>query len=86
MLKKSLIAVTDSVADKAQVYAGDGWRITYLEPRLIRFETGSFTDEPSIAVWFRRFHGGNMTVSQKGKSITVETEEIIYTIKNLLNS
>ncbi|MBR6531029.1 MAG: hypothetical protein IKT61_00840, partial [Clostridia bacterium] len=81
MLKKTLVAVTDSVADKSQLFTGDGWRVTFITPRLIRFETGKFTDEPSTAVWFRRFEGGNMSVKQSGKTITVETDEVIYTIE-----
>lgn len=84
MLKKTLVAVTDAVADKSQLYTGDGWRVTFITPRLIRFETGRFTDEPSTAVWFRRFEGGNMSVNKSGKTITVETDEIIYTIENLV--
>lgn len=84
MLKKTLVAVTDAVADKSQIYTGDGWRVTFITPRLVRFETGKFTDEPSTAVWFRRFEVGNMSVNKRGKTITVETEEIIYTIENLV--
>lgn len=84
MLKKTLVAITDAVADKSQIYTGDGWRVTFITPRLIRFETGKFTDEPSTAVWFRRFEGGNMSVNKSGKTITVETDEVIYTIENLV--
>ena len=84
MLKKTLVAVTDAVADKLQLYVGDGWRMTFITPRLIRFETGEFTDEPSTAVWFRRFECGNMSVDKNGKTITVETDEVIYTIENLV--
>ena len=60
MLKKTLIAKTDAEADKSQIYSGKGWRATYITPRLIRFEAGTFTDLPSVAVWFRRFESGNM--------------------------
>ncbi len=82
MLKKTLIAKTDAAADKQQIHNGNGWRITYLTPRLIRFETGSFTDLPSVAVWFRRFESGNMKVVENGAVITIETDEVVFTVKN----
>lgn len=84
MLKKTLIAATDAVADKSQFYMGEGWRVTFITPRLIRFETGSFTDEPSTAVWFRRFEGGNMSVGTNGKTISVETDDVVFTIESLV--
>ena len=84
MLKKSLVAVTDALASESQIYQGRGWRVTYLTPRLVRFESGSFTDKPSTAVWFRKFECGNMKVSEKGNIITVETDEVIFTVKNLV--
>ncbi len=83
MLKKTLIAKTDAVADNSQIFKGDGWRVTYLTSRLVRFETGCFTDLPSSAVWFRRFESGFMKVDAKGKNITVETDEAVFTVKNL---
>lgn len=84
MLKKSLVAKTDSVADKSQIFEGNGWRVTYLTSRLIRFESGSFTDMPSTAVWYRRFESGDMKVLQSGKTITVETEDCAFIIENLV--
>ena len=56
MLKQSLIANTNSVADKKQIYVGDNYRITVLTDKLIRFESsqnGEFVDLASFAVWFR---------------------------------
>ncbi len=84
MLKKTLIAATDAVADESQLYTGDGWRVTFITPCLIRFETGRFTDEPSTAVWFRRFEGGNMSVGTNGKTISVETEKAVFIIEDLV--
>ena len=83
MLKKTLIAKTDAAADKSQIYSGKGWRATYITPRLIRFEAGTFTDLPSVAVWFRRFESGNMKTEEKGSVITIETDEAVFTVKNL---
>ena len=83
MLKKTLIAKTDAEADKSQIYSGKGWRATYITPRLIRFEAGTFTDLPSVAVWFRRFESGNMKTEEKGSVITIETDEAVFTVKNL---
>lgn len=82
MLKKSLLAKTDAKADESQIFIRDGVRITYLSPRLIRVETGEFTDLPSYAVWFRRFEPGNMRVLTGRNTISVETDEIILTVKN----
>ncbi|MBQ8027476.1 MAG: DUF5110 domain-containing protein, partial [Clostridia bacterium] len=82
MLKKTLIAKTDAKADSSQIYVGDGWRVTYLTSRLIRYETGCFNDLPSTAVWFRRFECPGMKVDCSGKTVTVETEDVIFTVKN----
>lgn len=84
MLKKTLVAKTDAVADKSQIFTGDGWRVTFLTSRLIRFETGSFTDLPSAAVWFRRFECDGIKVEASGKNVTVETDDVIFTIKSLV--
>ena len=46
-----------------------GVRITYLTSRLIRVESGAFTDQASYTVWFRNFDEGNMEVSQSGSKI-----------------
>ncbi|MGN0521682.1 MAG: TIM-barrel domain-containing protein [Eubacterium sp.] len=82
MLKPSLIAKTDAKANKEQIRVVDGVRITYLTARLIRVESGEFTDSASYAVWNRNFKAGNMKVSRRGRKIIVETDECIFTIKN----
>ncbi|MGN0458949.1 MAG: TIM-barrel domain-containing protein [Eubacterium sp.] len=82
MLKKSLIAKTDAVANDSQIKIIDDIRITFLNPRLIRVETGEFTDLASFAVWNRKFPAGEMKVSGKKGNITVETSEIVLTVKN----
>lgn len=82
MLKPSLIAKTDAKANEKQIYVINGIRITYLTPRLIRVESGEFTDLASYTVWFRNFECGSLNVSQQGKKIFAETDEVIFTIKN----
>ncbi len=81
MLKSSLIAKTDAKANEKQIYITDGIRITYLTSRLIRVESGAFTDLASYSVWFRNFEAGNMQVAKQGRKILVETEDVIFTIK-----
>lgn len=82
MLKPSLIAKTDAKADKNQIAEINGLRITCLTSRLIRVESGCFTDLASYTVWFRRFDAPKMNVSCKGNNILVETDDVIFTIKS----
>lgn len=82
MLKQSLIAVMDPKASEEQMCTINGVRITYLTSRLIRVESGAFTDSASYTVWFRNFDAGNMQVSAQGKRIVVETDDCIFTIRN----
>lgn len=81
MLKQSLIAKTDAKANEKQICIIGDVRITYLTSRLIRVESGIFTDLASYTVWFRNFESGDFKVSQQGKNIIVETEDVIFTIK-----
>ena len=84
MLKQSLIANTNSVADKKQIYVGDNYRITVLTDKLIRFESsqnGEFVDLASFAVWFRNFEAPQFSVSEQSGIIVVETESIVFSIK-----
>lgn len=81
MLKESLKVKTDAKADSSQIYIKDDMRVTYLTSRLIRVETGEFTDLPSYAVWYRRFKCDNMQVRENGCLTEVETADIILTIK-----
>lgn len=81
MLKQSLIAKTDAKASEKQICCIDGIRITYLTERLIRVESGGFTDLASYTVWYRKFASGYFKVSQNGKNILVETQAVIFTIK-----
>lgn len=81
MLKESLKVKTDAKADSSQIYIKDDMRVTYLTSRLIRVETGEFTDLPSYAVWYRRFKCDNMQVRKNGCLTEVETADIILTIK-----
>lgn len=81
MLKPSLIVKTNAKANENQICIIDGIRITYLTSRLIRVESGAFTDLASYTVWFRNFAAGKMQVTQQGKKILVETDDVIFTIK-----
>lgn len=82
MLKQSLIAKTQGKANDNQVVQIGDVRITVLTPRLIRVEKGSFTDLASYAVWFRKFEAPEFKTESKGKIITVETSEVIFTVKS----
>lgn len=82
MLKPSLIVKTNAMADSGQMFVSKNLRITYLTSRLLRVEVGSFVDLPSYAVWNRRFPAGKMDIRKKGNDYTVETEDIILTLKN----
>lgn len=82
MLKPSLTAKTDAKPNKEQICIIDAIRITYLTSRLIRVESGAFTDLASYTVWFRNFAAGKMNVKKQGKKIIAETEDVIFTIKD----
>lgn len=82
MLKPSLIAKTDAKADKGQITEINGLRITCLTSRLIRVESGGFTDLASYTVWFRRFDAPKANITCKGNNILVETDDVIFTIKS----
>lgn len=82
MLNSLLKAKTDAKANEEQTHIINGVRITYITSRLIRVESGSYTDLASYTVWFRKFKPGNMKAFEKGNSIIVETDDAIFTIKN----
>ncbi len=81
MLKPSLIVKTNAKADSSQIYIDGDVRITYLTSKLLRVEIGSFVDLASYAVWNRKFPAGNMKIKKDGRLFTVETENIILTLK-----
>lgn len=82
MLKQSLIAKTQGKANDNQVVQIGDVRITVLTPRLIRIEKGGFTDLASYTVWFRKFEAPEFKTESKGKIITVDTSEVIFTVKS----
>lgn len=82
MLKQSLIAKTQGKANISQTEQIGDVRITVLTPRLIRIEKGGFTDLASYTVWFRRFEAPEFKTESKGKIITVDTSEVIFTVKS----
>lgn len=82
MLKQSLIAKTQGKANDNQVVQIGDVRITVLTPRLIRIEKGGFTDFASYTVWFRKFEAPEFKTESKGKIITVDTSEVIFTVKS----
>ncbi len=81
MLKPSLIAKTSAKADDYQILEAFGLRITYLTSRLIRVESGDFTDMASFAVWNRKFPRGDMKVREQGDEIAAETDDVIFIIR-----
>ena len=81
MLKKSLIAKTNPKADDSQIKVVDDVRITCITPRLIRVEKGGFTDKASFTVFNRKFPACKMEVQKKGKTIIVETDDIVFVIE-----
>ena len=82
MLKQSLIAKTQGKANISQTEQIGDVRITVLTPRLIRIEKGGFTDLASYTVWFRKFEAPEFKTESKGKIITVDTSEVIFTVKS----
>ena len=83
MLKKSLMAKTDSVSDSKQIFLGDGYRVSVLTSRLIRLEQsvkGKYTDLPSQTVWFRKFEPVDFEVTEKNGKIFVTTSDIHLTV------
>ena len=82
MLKQSLIAKTQGKANDNQIVQIGNTRITVLTPRLIRIEKGGFTDLASYTVWFRKFEAPEFKTESKGKIITVDTSEVIFTVKS----
>ena len=82
MLKQSLIAKTQGKANDNQIVQIGDVRITVLTPRLIRIENGGFTDLASYTVWFRKFEAPEFKTESKGKIITVDTSEVIFTVKS----
>lgn len=84
MLKSSLVAKTDAKANENQIYVGNGYRITVLTSRLIRFEyskENKFVDFASYAVWFRRFDNAKFSVREESSVIIVETADVKFFIK-----
>lgn len=55
-------------------------RITLLTARLLRLETGSFTDLPTQTVWNREFPKVRCTWAQEGRIFTLKTVECIFRI------
>lgn len=82
MLKQSLIAKTQGKANDKQIVQIGNTRITVLTPRLIRVEKGGFTDLASYTVWFRKFEVPEFKTESNGKIITVDTSEVIFTVKS----
>lgn len=83
MLKKTLIAKTNGKANSDQFFKGNGYRITVLSSRLIRFEANEnnhFNDLPSETVWNRCFDAPSFSVKEQNGIIAVETDDVIFSI------
>jgi len=67
-------------AAKHHIYKTKSMRITVLTPRLLRLETGCFTDFPTQSVWNRSFPGFSCEVKQENHIFTVQTGEVCFRI------
>ena len=65
---------------KHNIYKTRHMRITVLSPRLLRLESGSFTDLATQTVWNRDFPKVKCTWGQEGAVFTLKTEECIFRI------
>ena len=65
---------------KHGVFKTKHMRITVLTPRLLRLETGSFTDKPTQTVWNREFPKVSCTWGQEKGVFTLKTPEVIFRI------
>ena len=66
---------------KHGIYKTRHMRITVLTPRLVRLETGFFTDFPTQTVWNRDFPKVSCTTSQEAGIFTLNTGEVIFKIR-----
>ena len=84
MLDKHLIPRTKPTAKKSQIYIDSRVRITVLTPRLIRVESGGFTDSPSQIVWFRDLEKCVFDAASCGSGVTIVTKEAEFFYSYLL--
>lgn len=83
MLKPSLIAKNNPIANENQIYIGNNYRVTVLTDKLIRFEfsqSKQFVDLASFAVWFRNFDAQQFSVSENSGKIVIETQSTVFTV------
>lgn len=79
-LNKRLLADTCGKANDANVISEGNIRITVLTSRLIRIETGSFTDLPSQTVWYRNSEKVNFKTETRGGELRIITDETTFTV------
>ncbi len=74
MLKKSLIAATNPVANDKNIVFWKDYRVTVLQDRLFRLEKGkTFRDCATQTVWFRNMESQSFTFTDKGDTAVVDT-------------
>jgi alpha-glucosidase (family GH31 glycosyl hydrolase) len=82
-LKPHLRLETRPLADAANVVAGDHWRITVLDPGLVRLEyseSGEFEDRASQMAIDRAFPKADFSVTDSGSQLEIHTErfQLVY--------
>lgn len=65
---------------KHGIFRTEDMRITVLTPRMLRLETGHFTDMPTQCVWNRDFPKPSYKTMQNRAVFTIETEEVTFMI------
>ena len=71
----------DPQTDLDSIFVSDNIRLSVLTPALLRVEVsrdGTFCDEPTQSVWFRRFDKPRFTVTQTGSTVTVKTDAAAF--------
>ena len=66
---------TQAAVPQEFTVCGDGWRISVLEGRLIRVETGEFCDLPTQCVWYRDPLPVKFEVKKQGKITVIATRD-----------
>ena len=66
---------TQAAVPQEFTVCGEGWRISVLEGRLIRVETGEFCDLPTQCVWYRDPLPVKFEVKKQGKITVIATRD-----------
>ena len=72
---KRFCVKTEAAVPREYTVCGDGWRISVLENRLIRVETGETCDLPTQCVWYRKPLSVKFDVKKQGRITVIATCE-----------